>query len=131
MNKNDFQLVFIYKNVYWNKTDWYWIYLINKSENKYEVKYDTWWFASFDYELVKLEWKEKDLWFIFPNSRILIEEQDIWALDFVWYVDLILIWNKNFHIHFSIWKWSPEWKDISLDWFNEKWVLMDFDINNI
>ena len=125
---NDFQLVFIYKSVYGDNTAWYWIYLINNSDKKYEVKYDTGWFTVYDDEVVKLEWKKKDLWFIEPNSRILIEENDLWALDFSWFVDLKLFWNENLHIHFDIWKWSPDSEKIKLDWFKELWTIMDFEI---
>lgn len=126
-----FQLVYIEKEVYGDWTAWYWIYLINNSNEKFSVSYETWGFTIYDDEVVKLEGKNKDLWILEPHSRILVEEQDIWALDFSWFVDLTLKWEHNYKINFDIWKWSPEWETINLDWFKDKWIIMNFEIQDL
>jgi hypothetical protein len=128
---NDFNLVFVYKTVYWNSTAWYWIYLINNSDKEYKVNYDTNWYFSDEDEVHKLIGSSKKLWLLKANSRILIEEQDLWALDYVWFVNLKLNWNDNFEINFDIWKWHPSWKKIKIDWFNEMWINMNYWIKKI
>jgi len=131
MNKNDFKLIFVYKSVYWDNTAWYWIYLINFSGNDYKIHYETDGFITVDDEVHKLNSSEKDLETLKANSRILIEENDIGSLDMNWFIHLTLSSLETYKIDFSIWKWAPKWKNINIEWFNEEWILMDFDIKQL
>lgn len=123
-----FSLVYIEKSVYWDNTAGYGIYLINNSDNQYEVNYVTGWYYSDDEDLYKINETGKILWTLYPHSRILVEENDLWQLDIVWYVNLKLKWDKDYQISFTIWKWSPDWKPTQLEWFEYYGILMDFEI---
>lgn len=122
----NFRLYFIRKWVYW-WYPWYWIYLINNTNDSYKIDYDTGWYYSDEDQCHKLIWKKKQLE-VSANSNVIIEESDIWALDFVWYVDLILKWKSNYSIHFDIWKWAPSWELKNIEGFDSKWIEMNFGI---
>ena len=44
------------------------------------------------------------------------------------FVHLTLTWKSSFKIDFDIWKWAPNWENIILEWFKEKWIKMDYNI---
>lgn len=123
-----FSLVYIEKTVYWDNTAGYGIYLINNSDNQYEVNYVTGWYYSDGEDLYKIDETEKPRWTLFPHSRILVEENDLWQLDIIWYVNLKLKWDTDYQVSFTIWKWSPDWESTRLDWFENSGILMDFEI---
>ena len=126
----DFRLFFIRQWVYWWDIAWYWIYLINNTNESYDIDYNTgWYFSEWD-ECYKLEEKKKELK-LWKESNVLIEEWDLWALDFVWFVNLELKWYTNYKIDFNIWKWAPSWELKDIDWFDSKGIEMNFTIKNI
>ena len=131
MTKKDFKIVFIYKSVYWDDTAWYWIYLINYSNEEYEIHYETDGFITVDDEVHKLNWSEHSLEKLNGNSRILVEENDLWSLDMNWFIHLTLKWKSSFKIDFDIWKWSPKWEEVILDWFENKWIIMQYKLKLI
>ncbi len=123
-----FSLVYIEKSVYWDNTAGYGIYLINNSDNQYEVNYVTGWYYSDSEDLYKVDETEKPRWTLLPHSRILVEEGDLGQLDIVWYVNLKLKWDTDYQVSFTIWKWSPDWESTRLDWFQNNGILMDFEM---
>jgi hypothetical protein len=123
-----FSLVYIEKTVYGDTTAWYGIFLINNSNNQYQVNYVTWWYYSDNEDIYQLDEKEKPLWILLPHSRILVEENDLWQLDISWYVILKLKGGIDHKISFIIWKWAPDWEAIKLDWFDKSGILMSFEI---
>ena len=131
VSKDDFKLVFVYKSVYWDNTAGYWIYLINYSDTDYNVYYETNGFISVDEDVYNLDGSENDLKVLNANSRILVEEADIWGLDLSWFVNLTLTGEETIEIDFSIWKRAPIGEKISIEWFKEKGILMDFDFKQI
>jgi len=101
---------------------------MNYSNEEYNVYYKTNWFISIDEEVHQLEGSKHDLKKLEANSRILVEESDVFWLDECWFVYLILKWKQTIKIDFTIWKWSPNWESISLDWYKEKWIIMNFNL---
>jgi hypothetical protein len=131
IQRDNFKVVFIYKSVYWDNTAWYWIYLINNGDIEYKVHYATDGFISIDDEVHKLNGSEKDLEDLKAHSRILIEENDIGSLDMNWFIHLTLTGKISLKIDFDIWKWSPRWETTHLEWFQEKWIIMEYTITPI
>ena len=127
--EDKFKLFFVYKDILWWYA-WYWIYLVNYTNESYYITLNAGWCFSDEDWSYALESEEKQLKF-FPNSKILVEEADTGSLDFMWNMYLTLKWENNYTIYYDIWKWRPQWDFKKIEWFKEEWIEMDFTIKSI
>ncbi len=128
----EFEIIYIEKKVYNEDIPWYGIYLVNNTDERYQVHYSTWGFYSNDEKTTETKPASKEIWELLPHSRIVLEENDLWQLDIQWYVELILTCpKKEVQIAFHIGKGAPQWVPARLDGFLYDGISMDFWITNI